>query len=316
VTTVAVVLVLFDGSAQAGEAVRLAASLARRTGASVELVRIAAGAAMEHDGGAGADDGGMYALVEWMREQGLDARAKLVPGSAHETAVAVAEEREADLIVLAPRARGRLTQALPFGMTEHLLVQSPAPFLVWPQHEAGRPPYSTELLGGPSGLVLCPLDGSDVAERALPWAIALARELKRTLLVVRVVPASRAIGSSLQAAELIRETQREEEHAAIHYLRALRHRLAHEDDLTVETMALSGDGADEILRLSTEHEASVVVMSTHGRGGLARVVLGSVAAEVVHFAPVPVLVVPPRAALNDASLESKREEAQTIIAGE
>jgi nucleotide-binding universal stress UspA family protein len=251
--------------------------------------------------------------VKRLGEQGIDARARVVPGKAHETAVAAAAELEADLIVLAPRARGRLSQALPFGMTEHLLVQSPAPFLVWPQRERGRPPYSVEFLAGPSGLVLCPLDGSDVAERALPWAIALARELQRTLLVVRVVPPPRTISASPESAALIQATRLEEEHAAIHYLHAVRHRLLHEEGgVTVETMALTGDAADQILRLSTEHEASVVVISTHGRGGLARMVLGSVAGKVVHFAPVPVLVVPPRASLNATSLATMRTVADAM----
>ena len=61
----------------------------------------------------------------------------------------------------------------------------------------------------------------------------------------------------------------------------------------VESYVQSGDPATHIALLARDQNAAAVVMSTHGRAGLARTVLGSVAGQVVHRSPCPVLLVRP-----------------------
>jgi nucleotide-binding universal stress UspA family protein len=253
---------------------------------------------------------------------GLDAHAHIELGQPNETVIAACKELHADLMVLAPHRRNLLSRMLPLGMTEHLLVHSPVPLLICPdrgQADQGQdyPPYSLELLSSRDALVICPLDGSDVAERALPYAIRLAREFERTVLLVRVVPPPHGFASSPQAYDLLREAQRDEEYAALHYLHAIRHRLLHEQqerDVSAETMLLSGDPAAEILGLSRTHETSVLVISMHGRSGLSRMIIGSVAADVVHCSNVPVFVMPSALVFEHASRAAVRGEAYAVPA--
>jgi nucleotide-binding universal stress UspA family protein len=59
----------------------------------------------------------------------------------------------------------------------------------------------------------------------------------------------------------------------------------------VQTQVATGPPAEEILRLSIQHQHTLLVMTTHGRSGLRRLLLGSVAMKVVQGAHVPVLLV-------------------------
>jgi len=59
----------------------------------------------------------------------------------------------------------------------------------------------------------------------------------------------------------------------------------------VQTDVASGHPAEEILRFSTQHQQTLLVMTTHGRSGLRRILLGSVAMKVVQEASVPLLLV-------------------------
>jgi nucleotide-binding universal stress UspA family protein len=63
----------------------------------------------------------------------------------------------------------------------------------------------------------------------------------------------------------------------------------------METMTLLGTPALRILELAAAHPGSLLVMSTHGRGALGRITLGSVTSAIVHGASTPILVIPPHA---------------------
>jgi nucleotide-binding universal stress UspA family protein len=312
------ILIPFDDSARASDAAAMASHLASRIGASLELVYVESSVPGEPD--EEAVDRQMSIELTRMSAYGLDAHTHIEFGQPNETVIAACNDLHADLILIAPHRRNLLSRMLPLGITEHLLVHSPVPLLICPdrgQADQGKdhPPNSLELLSGRDALVICPLDGSDVAERALPYAIPLAREFERTVLLVRVVPPLHGFASSPRAYDLLREAQRDEEHAAVHYLHAIRHRLLHEQQgrgVSVETMLLSGDPAAEILGLSKAHETSVVVMSTHGRTGLSRMIIGSVTAEVVHRSNVPVFVMPSALVFEHASRAAVRSEAYAV----
>jgi nucleotide-binding universal stress UspA family protein len=66
---------------------------------------------------------------------------------------------------------------------------------------------------------------------------------------------------------------------------------ARKDRITVRTAVLTGSSAPEIVRVATDEHADIIVMGTHGRTGLNRVLLGSVAERVLRTAPCPVLTV-------------------------
>ncbi|HLZ26877.1 MAG TPA: universal stress protein [Chloroflexota bacterium] len=141
--------------------------------------------------------------------------------------------------------------------------------------------------------ILVPLDGSALAARALPFAKRLARAGGARLIVVRAyLPADDALllrveypeFSAAERADEDRETATAEFQSAVDGLRA--------DGLDVEDHFVEGAAADVIFDVARSTRANLIVMSTHGRGGLGRVLYGSVADKVLLRVPVPVLLVP------------------------
>jgi nucleotide-binding universal stress UspA family protein len=144
--------------------------------------------------------------------------------------------------------------------------------------------------------ILVPLDGSPLAEMALPHAVALAQATNCGLVLLRVVP---PISVTIPFAGLIGESARlwdiydEEPEFAGHYLHEVADRLA-PMKLEVETHVAEGLPADLIVEYAGEHPAvTAITMSTHGRSGLGAWIFGSVAEKVVNSAPVPLLLIRP-----------------------
>jgi nucleotide-binding universal stress UspA family protein len=131
--------------------------------------------------------------------------------------------------------------------------------------------------------ILVPLDGSSLAERALPWAQRLAAAADGRLILLRVVrgPPPSAAGEPLR------------EGVPRHEAEAYLHRLARRLGTTpVDPVVLEGDAAQTILGESARRGIELIVMSTHGRAGIGRWISGSVADAVMRQAGVPVLLVP------------------------
>jgi nucleotide-binding universal stress UspA family protein len=130
--------------------------------------------------------------------------------------------------------------------------------------------------------VLVPLDGSLLAEQALPHACRLALAMGARLLLVRAAlpvadpDAGVTSRSSVQHAEA--------------YLNSVRERLVGEGH-SVYVSSLHSDPVPGILLAARVNDVTLIVMSTHGRTGLRRMVLGSVTEQLVQESQVPVLVV-------------------------
>jgi nucleotide-binding universal stress UspA family protein len=156
--------------------------------------------------------------------------------------------------------------------------------------------------------ILVPLDGSPFAEQALPAAAALARRMGARLHIVRVhEPPVMPLGSgeSIIAldAEWIAALRAEEEE----YLRRTANRCMEEYGLVARTDLLAGPSANAIVAAARDSGDALVVMTTHGRGGLSRAWLGSIADAVVRRSPVAVLLIRPDAEAEVApALEPRR----------
>jgi nucleotide-binding universal stress UspA family protein len=131
--------------------------------------------------------------------------------------------------------------------------------------------------------LLVPLDGSHLAEQALPYAERLAEATSARLVLSCVLPLS-----VLQRPEADLASADE----ARAYLQAIADRLTSKGRV-VETTAPWGNPASWILEQVSSTHADLVVMATHGRSGPGRWLYGSVADEVLRRAPVPVMLVPP-----------------------
>ena len=140
--------------------------------------------------------------------------------------------------------------------------------------------------------IFVPLDGSNFSEQALEMAALLARREGTS------EPALRPLVILFQAVDVSswlwlegEPTHAQARQATTAYLEKQAERLR-EQGITVETAVRLGNPAEEILEQTMARQAEVIVMSTHGRSGLARWALGSVAERVARAAPVPVLLMP------------------------
>jgi nucleotide-binding universal stress UspA family protein len=150
--------------------------------------------------------------------------------------------------------------------------------------------------------ILVPLDGSDVAEHALPTALSLARRHRAALHLVRVyVPVAAVYGA--HALRYDETLDREFMAQARDYLDGVVTRLADVGGVRAGSALLGGMVADTISQHATALGADLIVMTTHGRGPLARFWLGSVSDELARRAGVPVLFVRPSAASPDLAGE-------------
>jgi nucleotide-binding universal stress UspA family protein len=142
--------------------------------------------------------------------------------------------------------------------------------------------------------ILLPTDFSGCANYALPYAASIARATGATIICVHVIePIASTVGYSGLAEPMpIADISEQLEDSAERELPQL---AACEDlnGLEVEEVIVHGDAAAEIVRVAGEREVDLIVVSSHGRTGLGRIIFGSTAEAVVRHANCPVLVVKP-----------------------
>ncbi len=146
--------------------------------------------------------------------------------------------------------------------------------------------------------ILVPLDGSPLAEVAIAEATGLARDSGAGLVLLRAVEASALLGTDRIAAEvqLVREAEE--------YLAAAAARATSMGAPKVSTSVWYGAAPWAIAEAARANHASLIIMTTHGRSGLGRLILGSVAEAVLRSTTAPILL------LRDARAPVERKPAQ------
>ncbi|MCA9919999.1 MAG: universal stress protein [Anaerolineales bacterium] len=138
--------------------------------------------------------------------------------------------------------------------------------------------------------LLVPLDGSELAEVALPLATAVAKKFHSQITLISAVHLPYYIGDGLDFVTLYDTMSQSEESESKAYLQRKQEVLMAQG-LDVDFHVVVGEPpADAILHVIDEWGIDTIVMSTHGRGGLMRWVFGSVADKVLRNATVPVLL--------------------------
>lgn len=140
--------------------------------------------------------------------------------------------------------------------------------------------------------IAVPLDGSALAEQALPYAVRLANRLNTQLLLLRVVEVSPLLSDTVEAeVEVIRVA--ESYLAEVCRVLADRSLELNIEPERVQTLAVYGERAREITQVSGIEDIDLIVMTTHGRNWLSRLLLSSIAGRVVQHAAIPVLLIRP-----------------------
>lgn len=136
--------------------------------------------------------------------------------------------------------------------------------------------------------ILVPTDGSEGVKRAVLHALDLAKSHGATVHAVYVVNTAGFTGLPMESSwEGIDEMLRSDAEAALETVREF----AEARDVPIETRVLEGSPHREIVRYAEQGDCDLVVMGTHGRGGIDRLLLGSVAEKVVRSSNVPVMTV-------------------------
>jgi nucleotide-binding universal stress UspA family protein len=160
----------------------------------------------------------------------------------------------------------------------------------------------------PLGTILHPTDFSENCEFAFRVASALARDYNARLILLHVLPSPMVIyaggpvpAETWPSVEDVKEK-----------LRSMEGRTQH---VRVESLVMEGDPVDMILRAAEETHCGVIVMGTHGRTALTRLLMGSVAESVIRKAPCPVLTAKPALAWKKAVEESETKAEAGVAVG-
>ena len=139
--------------------------------------------------------------------------------------------------------------------------------------------------------ILVPLDGSQLAEAVLPHAEALAKT-EGAEIVLLSVPVSPSLEFLARTPGLATQVIEDAEIETEAYLVKEENKLA-EEGIKVKHIMREGPIPEMILKIADEVHADVIAMSTHGRTGVQRWLMGSVADRVVHYSHIPVMLIHP-----------------------
>ncbi|WP_455218602.1 universal stress protein [Kaarinaea lacus] len=262
-------VVASDGSKCSESAVREAIQLAKRYGSKLYAVctaqvtlgqlEYAADVVSEFDKAAREACTSVKTSAE---AEGVDCEMVIHEGEEpYEHIVSEAENRQADAIIVGRRGHRGLMKLLMGSVTHLVIGHAPCKVLVVPK--LGK--LTAQRL-------LVATDGSEFSDKAVSEAISLA---KRT-------------GGSLIACSVVHRSL--DENMANDYVNKVKD-MASNEGVNVETIVAQGNACQEIVGAAEEKEADMIVVGTHGRTGISRFMMGSIAERVVGMADKAVMVV-------------------------
>jgi len=201
--------------------------------------------------------------------------------SAAEGILAYAEEEEIDLVVIGTHGRRGVQRLVLGSVAEEVVRRAPCPVVA--VRQGAKTPEALE-----GGRIVVPVDFSEYQVRLLAHARALAQAYDMTLTLLHVIEVTglpdvyKVYSDPPEPGALENQTRRVLEKRAEEM---------REEDLKVEVEVRIGHAADEILNTAEALDVDLLAIATHGRTGLDRVLMGSVAEKVIRRAPCSVFVV-------------------------
>jgi nucleotide-binding universal stress UspA family protein len=288
------ILLPLDGSALADRARPYAAALARRTRGRVVLMEAVALRTRPDQPTSNADIKVMDQADRFLAAAAAELTAEGIHAEYHELyeepaqAIIDATKRyDADLVVMATHGRSGIGRMIYGSVADQVLRHSTVPVLLVPAH-SDRSWSSDKPLS-----VLVPLDGSALAEEALASAQRLSEAFAAHVQLLRVVepPTYPLYGEGYAYIPFDEEADLADARTYIEE----RADSLRKHGFQVSTAVLVGNPGRTIEVYAREQNVDVIAMATHGLGGLGRLVLGSVATDVLRRGVVPVLLLRPTA---------------------
>ncbi len=283
------ILVPLDGSPLAEHALPHATALAHALDARVILAHAACTIDQMRNQEVRLDN-----VVERIRATGVAAEPLVCHRDGDQQAgraiLAAAADKQVDLIVMATHGHGGLGRLLYGSVADQVLRHATLPVLfVSPSCKAPWP-------GDRPLRVLVTLDGSDLSEAVLRPLSDLVRPLSAELILLRVLETIDFVKPHGDECAVCRAARARGQEPDIEPVRARRYvedvaaRLR-SNVMRVEAEMHIGHSTSTIVKVADECEVDVIAMATHGRGGLARALMGSVATDTLRRASVPLLLV-------------------------
>jgi nucleotide-binding universal stress UspA family protein len=302
------VLLAYDGSAGAAEAAALTAAIPWPRDAVLRVVSViepiltpisgpwdrAAGLSSELDSAiTAAADETLREAVSRLGASGRSVEGKVLRGRAASAIVDAARDFHADLVIVGSRGHGAIATLLLGSVSSEVVDRASCPVLVARRESLTRTIFATDdspsaqeaeaLLARWPIFAGLPIRVLSVAEVVRPWTTGIAPTMYRQVL-------------DAYAAEL-RESKAEHHQIAADAAARLR-----KSGRTVDSEMRDGDAAAETISVAEERSADLIVLGSRGRTGLTRLVLGSVARNVLSGSTASVLVVHKRPGKTNASV--------------
>ena len=295
------ILVPLDGSSLAEQALSCAMTLGRGLPAELVLFRAVS---ISPDTQEILDDAGLKAdelmerleaeasdylhgIADQLRKAGLSVCQVVQHGPAAEAIVDYAEQEDIQQIVMATHGYTGISRWAHGSVAERVLQSAGVPVLLVRAQEGASSDSRQPML---CQRILVPLDGSALAEQVLPSATSIAQSLVAEMILFRV-PIVYASGSLMgewyMPLEGVFETANQDAQAYLN--RVASH--PKEQGVNVSTAMRMGAVAESIIEYAETNQIDLIAMCTHGRTGLARWTLGSVADRVLRAGSIPILLV-------------------------
>lgn len=243
---------------------------------------------------AGHAESYLSSVAARVRGAGINAQITVPRGEPAGAIVGEAARDPGTLIAISSHGRSGFARWWMGSVADKVLHMSENPLLI----VRSRSQAAAEPEEAPERLIVS-LDGSDLAEEVLPHVVFVASTMGIPVDLVHVTLSEseyyqtmsmglRVLPPRLPSFQSFSEGV---EAAAEDYVARIKQGLELQGVRSVETRVLRGSPADRIVDLATEHPHSLIAMTTHGRSGLGRLMLGSVAERVVRHSGSPVLLV-------------------------
>jgi nucleotide-binding universal stress UspA family protein len=217
----------------------------------------------------------------------VDAECKVIEGTVLPTLEEEIAGSDPDLIVMATHGRSGISRAWLGSVADNLVRHIHKPILLIRARADGAENFELR-----TDNILITLDGSALAETVLAHAIAISEPSKTRITLLRVVPPA-YVATEFNALVQSDARLRERVDAAHAYLNDVATKLSVEGYLVDTEVVVSAFAAGAILDYAEQNHTDIICMATHGRSGMKRLLLGSVADKVLRAANGPVLLYRP-----------------------
>ncbi|MDP2743525.1 MAG: universal stress protein, partial [Dehalococcoidia bacterium] len=278
------ILIPLDGSEQAEMALPYAITLAQAFGSEVDVVAVG-----------GEEERKFERLIRiylervaaGLAEEAVRAKAAFLYGNPAEETVDYARKNSIGLIIMATHGRSGVARWVMGSVAGKIVRSSLTPVLLinaklYRERKASEAKFSR---------ILVPLDGSSLGAVALPYAEELARKMKAEIKLLHIpLPAYRLTGAGELDFSFPEQLMEDMRKAASDYLSQMSAEVKGKG-IAVSAEIIEGVADEMIPDYAKEKGVDLVAMSTHGRGGLSRLVFGSVMDKVLHSLEIPILVI-------------------------